>query len=113
MAGKSTEFEVLLTQGAEQDLEAIYDYICEFDGVASANYVLDALMDVVENLSRLPERGSYPKELVSLGIKEYRQTFFKPYRVIYRVADNKVIIYLIVDGRRDMQAVLARRLLGN
>ena len=113
MASKSAEFEVLLTQGAEQDLEAIYDYICEFDGVASANYVLDALMDVVENLSRLPERGSYPKELVSLGIKEYRQTFFKPYRVIYRVADNKVIIYLIVDGRRDMQAVLARRLLGN
>ena len=113
MAGKSAEFEVLLTQGAEQDLEAIYDYICEFDGVASANYVLDALMDVVENLSRLPERGSYPKELVSLGIKEYRQTFFKPYRVIYRVADNKVIIYLIVDGLRDMQAVLARRLLGN
>jgi toxin ParE1/3/4 len=113
MAGKSAEFEVLLTQGAEQDLEAIYDYICEFDGVASANYVLDALMDVVENLSRLPERGSYPKELVNLGIKEYRQTYFKPYRVIYRVADNKVIIYLIVDGRRDMQAVLARRLLGN
>jgi toxin ParE1/3/4 len=113
MAGKSAEFEVLLTQGAEQDLEAIYDYICEFDGVASANYVLATLMDVVENLSRLPERGSYPKELVNLGIKEYRQTYFKPYRVIYRVADNKVIIYLIVDGRRDMQAVLARRLLGN
>lgn len=113
MAGKSAKFEVLLTQGAEQDLEAIYDYIREFDGAASVNYVLDALMDVVENLSRLPERGSYPKELVGLGIKEYRQTFFKPYRVIYRVADNKVIIYLIVDGRRDMQTVLARRLLGS
>ena len=77
MAGKLAKFEVLLTQGAEQDLEAIHDYICEFDCVESANYVLDALMDVVENLSRLPERGSYPKELVSLGIKEYRQTFFK------------------------------------
>ena len=113
MAGKSAKFEVLLTQGAEQDIEAIYDYICEFDCVAKANNVLDALMDVVENLARLPERGSYPKELVSLGIKEYRQTFFKPYRLIYRVADNKVIVSLIVDGRRDMQAVLARRLLGN
>ena len=112
MAGKSAKFEVLLTQGAEQDLEAIYDYICEFDCVASANDVLDALMGVVENLSRLPERGSHPKELVGLGIKEYRQTFFKPYRVIYRVADTKVIIYLIADGRRDMQTVLARRLLG-
>jgi toxin ParE1/3/4 len=63
-------------------------------------------------LSRFPERGSHPKELLSLGIKEYRQTFFKPYRLVYRITDRKVTIYLIVDGRRDMQAVLARRLLG-
>jgi hypothetical protein len=47
--------------------------------------VLDELMDVAERLSNFPERGSYPRELISLGIKEYRQTFFKPYRVIYRV----------------------------
>ena len=112
MAGISAKFEVLLTEGAEQDLEAIHDYISEFDCVANANYVLDKLMDVVESLSKFPERGSYPKELVSLGIKEYRQTFFKPYRVIYRVAGSQVIIYLIADGRRDMQSVLARRLLG-
>jgi toxin ParE1/3/4 len=50
--------------------------------------------------------------LVALGIKEYRQTAFKPYRVIYRVEGIRVMIYLIADGRRDMQAVLARRLLG-
>ncbi len=112
MADTSVKFEVLLTKGAEQDLEAIHDYISEFDCIANANYVLDAVMDVVESLSRFPERGSYPKELVGLGIKEYRQNFFKPYRVIYRVTDSQVIIYLIADGRRDMQSVLARRLLG-
>ena len=112
MSGTRAKFEVLLTDGAEQDLEVIHDYISEFDCVANANYVLDELMEVVESLSRFPERGSYPKELVSLGIKEYRQTFFKPYRVIYRVAGSQVIIYLIADGRRDMQSVLARRLLG-
>ncbi|MGD9985088.1 MAG: type II toxin-antitoxin system RelE/ParE family toxin [Porticoccaceae bacterium] len=112
MAGAPAKFEVLLTEGAEQDLEAIHDYLSEFDYVANANSVLDALMDVVEGLSKFPERGSYPKELVSLGIKEYRQTVFKPYRMIYRVTGNQVIIYLIADGRRDMQSVLARRLLG-
>jgi toxin ParE1/3/4 len=112
MADTPAKFEVLLTQGAEQDLEAIHDYICEFDCVANASYVLDELMAVVEGLSKFPERGSYPKELVGLGIKEYRQTFFKPYRVIYRVTGSQVIIYLIADGRRDMQSVLARRLLG-
>lgn len=108
-----SKFEVLITEGAEQDLEAIHDYIAEFDCVANANYVLDELIEVVENLSRHPERGSYPKELVALGIKEYRQASFKPYRVIYRIADHRVIIYLIADGRRDMQSVLARRLLGS
>lgn len=111
MAGTSARFEVLLTEGAGQDLEAIYDYIAESDSVANANSVLDALMRVVDSLSRFPERGSYPKELVGLGITEYRQTFFKPYRLIYRITGSRVIIYLIVDGRRDMQSVLARRLL--
>ena len=112
MAGAPAKFEVLLTEGAELDLEAIHDYISEFDCVANANFVLDELMAVVESLSTFPERGSYPKELIGLGIKEYRQTIFKPYRVIYRITGSQVIIYLIADGRRDMQSLLARRLLG-
>lgn len=112
MAGASAAYEVLLTEGAEQDLEALHDYIAEFDCVANANHVLDALMEVVEGLAKFPERGGFPKELVTLGIKEYRQVFFKPYRVIYRAVGRQVIVYLIADGRRDMSSVLARRLLG-
>jgi len=112
MARRPTRYEVLLTRGAEQDLESIHDYIAEFDSLANADHVLDELMEVARGLGQFPERGSYPKELVALGIKDYRQTAFKPYRVIYRVVGNQVIIYLIVDGRRDMQSVLARRLLG-
>ena len=112
MAGKPTRYEVLLTAGAEQDLESIHDYIAEFDSVANADHVLDRLMDVVDGLAQFPERGSYPKELVALGMKAYRQTACKPYRVIYRILGSRVVIYLIVDGRRDMQSVLARRLLG-
>ena len=109
MASGPTRYEVLLTRGAEQDLESIHDYIAEHDSLARANHVLDQVEKVVESLSRFPERGSYPKELAALGIKDYRQTAFKPYRVIYRVLGAQVI-YLIVDGRRDMQSVLAQRL---
>lgn len=110
MAGH--KYEVLLTEGAEQDLESIYDYIAEFDCKANADYVLDRLLEVVESLSTFPERGAYPKELVTLGIRDYRQTAFKPYRVIYRGMAQKVYIYVIADGRRDMQSLLVRRLLG-
>ncbi len=46
---------------------------------------------------------------MALGIRNYRQTAFKPYRVIYRLLGGQVVIYLIVDRRRKMQSVLARR----
>jgi toxin ParE1/3/4 len=104
-------YRVVLTCGAEQDIEAIYDYIAEFDDPANADYVLDQLTAAAEKLALMPERGSYPKELIALGIREYRQVNFKPYRLVYCVSGNDVIVYMIVDGRRDMQALLERRLL--
>lgn len=110
MTGKS--FEVLITEGAEQDLEALFDYIAEHDCRANAEYVLDELMTVVDSLRTHPERGAYPKELSALGMREYRQLYFKPYRVIYRIIGQRVYIYLIADGRRDMASLLTRRMLG-
>lgn len=104
-------FEVSLTEDAARDLEEILDYIAEHDDPSKAGHVLDRIEEVVESLARFPERGSYPKELLSLGIRDYRQTFLKPYRVIYRIVGQRVYVYLIVDGRRDMEALLARRLL--
>ncbi|TWT14086.1 type II toxin-antitoxin system RelE/ParE family toxin [Reyranella sp. CPCC 100927] len=107
----SARYKVLLTLGAEQDLEAIHSYIAEFDSPARADGLLDRLIEAVESLARFPERGSHPKELLTLGIREYRQAHVKPYRLIYRVIDGRVYIYMIIDGRRDMQSLLMRRLL--
>ena len=105
-------FEVLLTEGAERDLEGIYDYLAESDSPAKAEQLLRRLLETTERLARFPDRGAWPKELLALGIREYRQTFIRPYRVIYRVIAKRVFVYLIVDARRDMQSLLARRLLG-
>ena len=104
-------FEVSLTEDAARDLEEILGYIAEHDDPSKAGHVLDRIEEVVESLATFPERGSHPKELLSLGIRDYRQTILKPYRVIYRVVRQRVYVYLIVDGRRDIQALLARRLL--
>lgn len=105
-------YKVLLTRSAERDLADIYSYIAENDTQGNADYVLDKLMEVAASLAAFPERGSYPKELLQLGIREYRQAHFKPYRLIYRVTGKQVFIYLIADGRRDMQTLLSRRMLG-
>ncbi len=104
-------FTVLLTDDAMRDLEDIDDYILEHDSPQNADYVLNKIEEILLNLADLPDRGTYPKELSTLGIREYREVFFKPYRIIYRVLDKNVYVYVIADGRRDMQTLLNRRLL--
>ncbi len=105
-------YEVFLTDDALRDLEDIDDYIAAADSPQKAGYVIGRIEQAFLSLSDMPERGNYPGELLSLGIKEYREVFFKPYRIVYRVQDKSVYVYLIADGRRDMQTLLSRRLLG-
>lgn len=106
-----TRFEVRLAPDALADLEEIHDWIERHDSPDRAAYVQDRILAAISALALHPSRGAYPKELLALGIRDYRETFFKPYRILYSVQGRYVDVYLIADGRRDMQALLARRLL--
>lgn len=106
----TTKYEVILTADAVQDLEELYDYILTHDLPGKADYVLKNVEESFDSLSNYPERGSYPKELLYLGIREYREIYFKPYRIIYKISEQKVYIFLMVDGRRDLQTLLQLRL---
>jgi len=102
---------VLLTRDAARDLEELFDCIDRHDAPGKAEQVLKRIEEAFESLSGSPQRGAFPKELLALGIREFREIFFKPYRIIYRVMDETVHVFLIVGGRRDMQTLLQRRLL--
>jgi len=104
-------FQIFLIEDATRDLEDLYDYIELHDMPGKADYVLDQIEKAFSSLSGNPARGAYPKELLALGLREYREILFKPYRIIYRVKVEKVYVMVIADGRRDMQALLQRRLL--
>ena len=104
--------KVLLSNDAARDLDELYDYIALHDAPRKADYVLEQIEKAFSKLSEFPERGAYPKELLAIGIREYREIFFKPYRIIYRVMDKNVYVLLIVDGRLDKKSLLQRRLLG-
>lgn len=104
-------YRVMLTRDAVRDLEELDDYLAASDSVTKADHVLDRIATVLQRLSESPQRGSRPQELLSLGLTEYRQVFFKPYRIIHTVRDRDVFVLLVADGRRDMESLLQRRLL--
>jgi toxin ParE1/3/4 len=104
-------YEVLLAKEVEADLVDLFEYIARKDSVVNAHHVLDELEATIHSLEQQPERGHYPPELLEYGIKNFREVFFKPWRVIYEVIGNRVVVLGCFDGRRDMQSLLERRLL--
>ena len=103
---------VHLTEPALADLLAINDYyLLQVSDRAAAN-IIDSLESTVNSLADLNERGSVPKELLVLGITQYRQLIVKPYRIIYQHSPEQVIVHAVLDGRRDMQTLLMQRLIG-
>jgi toxin ParE1/3/4 len=65
-------FAVLLTDDAAHDLEDICDYINLHDIPGKMDHVLEQIKKAFNSLSENPHRGAYPKELLSIGIREYR-----------------------------------------
>ena len=61
------------------------------------------------DLERVPERGRVVPELRREGIQHYRELILKPYRMVYRVSGNVVVIVAFVDGRRDLGEFLVAR----
>lgn len=103
--------QVQLTRDAVRDLEEICDYIDRRSSPDRAQYVQAEIEKVFQSLSSHPRRASFPDELIDIGIREYREVLFKPYRIIYRAIEDTVYVLLIADGRRDMQILLRQRLL--
>ncbi|BAT58438.1 toxin ParE3 [Variibacter gotjawalensis] len=103
-------FRVVILRVAERDLESIYDFIAAQDGDAVALRIVAGIEERCRTLAEFPERGNVPKELQHRKRRTYRELHYKPYRIIYRVAGDDVIVSLIADGRREMQRLFKERL---
>lgn len=103
-------YRVLFSEDAEQDIEDLYSFIAERDGVETAVRILGELEAAASSLEDMPARGNIPKELAPVGITEYRELHHKPWRMICRILGTDVVVYCVSDGRRDMQTFLEKRL---
>lgn len=100
-----------MTDDAVRDLLSLYDYLEAREGPTRADAVLHQIELQFNPLATAPQRGAYPKELLDLGTRAYREVFFKPYRILYQITDKRVDVVLVADGRRDMRSLLLRRLM--
>ena len=88
--------EVVWSEPAIADLEAIADYIALENRVA-ASELLRRVVSHVEQLARHPESGSRVPEL---GRSRYRQIVEPPCRIFYRYDGKRVFILHVVRSER-------------
>ncbi len=104
-------FTVHLLEDAEKDLLDIYQYIAINDSVEQADRLLDQLEETVQKLETFPLRGHIPPELERIGVFDFKEINFKPFRIIYEIRKSEVFVHSVLDGRRDLQELLQKRVL--
>lgn len=106
--------QIAITAEAEGDLQLIYNHRLTQRGAQGpdgADALLDHLYEVMASLADYPLRGPVPPELEAIGMADWRQVSAPPYRIIYAVSAEQVMISIVADGRRDFASLLERRLL--
>jgi len=104
-------YRVRIVEDAERDLIDIYHYVELNDSPENAVYILEQLESLCLRLVELPRRGHVPPELNRIGVTDYREVHFKPYRIIYQIIGQDIYVHSVLDGRRDILSLLERRLL--
>ncbi len=88
--------EVIWTEPAWQDLEAAANFIAR-DSVSYAAAFVQEVKEAVTTLAQYAERGRMVPEL---GNQRIRELLVTPYRLIYEVSDDQVLVLALIHGAR-------------
>jgi plasmid stabilization system protein ParE len=88
--------EIIWSEPALSDLDAIADYIA-LENPAAAAELVKRVVGHVEQLAKQPESGSRPQELKR---SRYRQIVEPPCRVFYRYDGQKVFVLHVMRSER-------------
>jgi len=105
-----SKYKVLIPSNVERDILEIVEYISN-DNATTALEVLDRLEKRMNSLKNYPERGRVVPELLNQNIVEYREIIESPWRIIYKITGLNVYILAVIDGRRNVQDILLRKLM--
>ena len=86
------KYKVYFVADAEEDLFELYTYVATYDSVTKAKNLLTKIEQTRNKLSKLPDRGHLPPELERIGILNYKEIHFKPYRIIYQIIETINIV---------------------
>ena len=102
---------VVILPGAEQDVRDIKRYITKNFGTDVWSETYGKLKLTFGRLKEYPLNGKIIEELDEVESIGYREALSGMNKVIYSIQGDVVYVHIVTDTRRDMKALLSRRLL--
>lgn len=102
--------KVVLLRAAEADLRDLKHYVLGNFGQEAWRKSYTGIKNAVAMIARHPGAGRIPVELERLHMTQYRQVLAGANRIIYECRADLAYVHLICDDRRDLKALLLRRL---
>jgi len=93
-------------------LREVNSYISK-DNPQAAEKFLDKIINLAESIKENPEKGRIVPELDFHNINNYRELIITPWRIIYRIEEQKVYILSMIDSRRNFEDIILKRLMRN
>lgn len=107
---KAKKRPVVWTEVAARDLERIAEYLADHASLRG-EAIIDRIVARAESLQRTSTRGRVPPELRPLSDRTWLELQESPWRILYRLVDDRrVEIHAVLDGRRDLADILLERL---
>jgi toxin ParE1/3/4 len=78
----------------------------------NAQNVFNIIKKKASSLYLFPDRGRIVPELKDQGITKYRKLIIPHWRIIYRISENKVYAFSVLDSRQNIEDILLKRLTG-
>mgnify|MGYP006283445191 FL=1 len=94
---------------AAADLREIVDWLSAKATPTAAMSFVDRIDEALSQLPMHPESGRVIPELERQNITKYREIIVTPWRVLYTVREDSVVLLAVIDGRRDVEDLLLRR----
>ena len=92
------------------DIQEVVAWL-RLDSPSAALRFVDRVDEAVTRLSSQPRLGRVVPELERHNIIRYRELVIAPWRLFYRIDQRQVYVLAVIDGRRNVEDILLRRLL--
>jgi toxin ParE1/3/4 len=105
------KYKVVVLPEAKEDVLDIYFYIAKHDSILRAETLVSNLEEKFLSLIENPERGHAVPESKCVHVEGFREIHYKPYRIIFQIIAEIVFVHAVLDGRRELQEIIERRIL--